>query len=89
MSFPDARLDGNALAAALSRVFVPDMTLATGLCGSCHHPSPLAEAAVYLQAPGSVMRCPSCGEPTLILSATPAHTLLTLPHDTTFRLPGV
>ncbi|GAB2813284.1 DUF6510 family protein [Actinocorallia aurea] len=82
-------LDGNALAASLSRVFLPDMTLATGLCGSCHHPAALPESTVYLDAPGAVMRCPSCGEPTLILTTTSTHTLLTLPHDTTFRLPGV
>lgn len=38
------------------------MTLAEGTCGNCGKSGPLAEVHVYLNAPGSVLRCSSCGQ---------------------------
>lgn len=37
------------------------MTTATGTCATCGAPAPLAKSVVYLQAPGTVVRCPTCG----------------------------
>ena len=53
-------LDGNAIGGMLLEVFGTEMTTVTGTCGSCGTPSLVAEQAVYLQAPGTVVRCPAC-----------------------------
>jgi uncharacterized Zn finger protein len=37
------------------------MTTATGTCATCGNTSVLGEVVVYLQAPGTVVRCPVCG----------------------------
>ena len=53
-------LDGNAIGGLLLDVFGTEMTTATGRCGSCGTASLVAELAVYLRAPGTVVRCPAC-----------------------------
>jgi hypothetical protein len=53
-------LDGNAIAGQLVEVFGAEMTTATGVCGSCGASGVVAELVVYLQAPGTVVRCRSC-----------------------------
>ena len=57
----DAPLDGNAAAGALAEVFVPEMTVAVTTCATCGDARPLGELRAYLQAPGVVLRCASCG----------------------------
>lgn len=54
-------LDGNATAGELSDVLAFDVTLAVSTCGSCHQAHPMAELRAYVQAPGLVLRCASCG----------------------------
>jgi Family of unknown function (DUF6510) len=54
-------LDGNAIGGLLVEVFGADMTTATGRCGTCGTVSLVAELAVYLRAPGTVVRCRTCG----------------------------
>jgi Family of unknown function (DUF6510) len=54
-------LDGNAIAGLLHDVFSSEMTSATGTCATCGSSSIVAELVVYLQAPGTVVRCPVCG----------------------------
>ena len=54
-------LDGNAIAGLLQDVFSSEMTTATGTCATCGAASVLGEVVVYLQAPGTVVRCPVCG----------------------------
>jgi Family of unknown function (DUF6510) len=56
---PDV-LDGNAIGGLLLDVFGAEMTTATGRCGACGTASLVAEQAVYLRAPGTVVRCPTC-----------------------------
>ncbi len=56
---PDA-LDGNAIGGLLIDVFGAEMTAAAGTCASCRRTGPLAETAVYLHAPGTVVRCRNC-----------------------------
>jgi hypothetical protein len=53
-------LDGNAIAGTLSTVFGADMTLVVATCGGCGARGPVAETAVYVRAPGLVVRCRSC-----------------------------
>jgi Family of unknown function (DUF6510) len=53
-------LDGNAIGGLLLDVFGTEMTTATGRCGSCGTASLVAELTVYLRAPGTVVRCPTC-----------------------------
>jgi hypothetical protein len=56
----DLRLDGNAAAGLLSEVFAAEMTTAHGTCASCGATNVFACAQLYMQAPGAVLRCPSC-----------------------------
>jgi hypothetical protein len=56
----DSRLDGNAVAGLMAEIFGREMTLATGVCGSCGAESLLAEVHVYRRAPGTVVRCKTC-----------------------------
>jgi hypothetical protein len=60
-------LDGNALGGLLGEVFTSDMTVARGTCDACGATGEVAEAVVYLQAPGAVARCRSCGEVLLVI----------------------
>jgi hypothetical protein len=53
-------LDGNAIGGMLYDVFGAEMTMATGVCANCGTTGPVAETVVYLQAPGTVVRCRSC-----------------------------
>jgi ribosomal protein S27E len=54
-------LDGNAIGGLLMDVFGADMTTARGTCGTCGAAGPVAELVVYLRAPGTVVRCRTCG----------------------------
>jgi hypothetical protein len=53
-------LDGNAIAGRLVEVFGAEMTTAEGTCAHCGASALVAELVVYLQAPGTVVRCRSC-----------------------------
>ena len=53
-------VDGNAIGGLLHEVFGTEMTDAASVCGSCGAARHVAELAVYLQAPGTVVRCRSC-----------------------------
>jgi hypothetical protein len=60
MKDTDLRLDGNAAAGLLTEVFAAEMTTAIGTCASCGATNALGAVHVYAQAPGTVLRCPSC-----------------------------
>jgi hypothetical protein len=62
MQEPDNRhLDGNALGGALDSLFGFELTTAVRTCGTCPYTGPLAEHPAYMDGPGAVLRCPSCG----------------------------
>ena len=61
MEDADLRLDGNAVGGLLAEVFAREMTTATGTCASCGATGQVATLVVYAHAPGTVVRCPSCG----------------------------
>jgi len=71
------RLDGNAIAGVAFELFGREMTLTTGICGSCGKPSRVAELHVYLGA-GFVGRCPACGAVLVRIVETPDRTWLDL-----------
>ena len=54
-------LDGNSVGGLLDELFGQDMTMHLGCCDACGAIRVLAEVNVYRDAPGDVMRCPSCG----------------------------
>lgn len=56
----DRYLDGNAAAGPLREVFAVDVTAAFGQCVGCASIAPMAEARLFANAPGLVLRCPGC-----------------------------
>jgi hypothetical protein len=60
-------LDGNAVGGQLTEVFGGEMTTATAQCATCGAIRVVAELVVYLRAPGTVVRCRSCGSVLLVL----------------------
>ena len=54
-------LDGNPTAGALGELFTFDVTMAVTTCAHCRDTRPIAELRAYVQAPGIVLCCPSCG----------------------------
>ena len=60
-------LDGNAIAGALFEHFGAEMTTATGVCAHCHNSAVIAELRVYMKAPGTVVRCPTCARVVIVL----------------------
>ena len=53
-------LDGNAAAGELSKIFAIDVTAAEGQCAHCGSKKRFAEARLYMQCPGVVVRCCVC-----------------------------
>jgi ribosomal protein S27E len=80
-------LDGNALAGALSELFLDDMTLATGTCAGCGDEAELARAMVYADAPGLVVRCSRCGDVLMTVVRSPGDTRVSMPGITILTLP--
>ena len=61
-------LDGNAIGGLLLEVFGTDMTSATAVCAACGAASRVAETVVYLDGPGTVVRCPHCATVLMIVT---------------------
>ena len=68
---PISHLDGNAAAGALWEVFRVDIVAAIGRCGHCGAVKAFGEAALYVDAPGIVVRCSACNGVLLRLVETP------------------
>jgi hypothetical protein len=62
-------LDGNAIAGVLVDIFGGEMTTATAVCGECGATAQVGELAVYLRAPGTVVRCRNCESVLMVLVA--------------------
>jgi len=60
-------LDGNAIAGLLLDVFGAEMTTAVAICASCGARGPVAETLVYLEAPGTIVRCRTCTAVLMVL----------------------
>jgi ribosomal protein S27E len=61
METAEMKLDGNAIGGLLREIFTMEMTNARGTCGSCGAVNEVGRVQVYVHAPGTVVRCPSCG----------------------------
>jgi Zn finger protein HypA/HybF involved in hydrogenase expression len=57
----DMKLDGNAIGGLLAEIFNMEMTAAEGTCGGCGAVNAVGRVDVYVNAPGTVLRCPDCG----------------------------
>src|SRR2546430_16222264 len=60
MQTSEMKLDGNAIAGLLGEIFAVEMTTAHGTCASGGAVNQFGRADVYVHAPGTVVRCPSC-----------------------------
>jgi hypothetical protein len=67
----DRHLDGNALAGVLNEMFGREMTGELGCCGHCGAVNALGAVHVYLDAPGSVLRCPTCASVLIVIVNRP------------------
>ena len=67
----DRHLDGNSIGGLLREIFGREMTHELGCCGNCGAVNPLGATVVYLDAPGSVVRCPACGSVLVVAVALP------------------
>ncbi len=56
----ERRLDGNAIGGMLREIFALEMTAAVGTCASCGAVNQVGRVHVYVDAPGTVVRCPDC-----------------------------
>jgi hypothetical protein len=61
-------VDGNAIGGLLYEIFGTEMTAAASVCGNCGDARPVAELAVYLRAPGTVVRCRSCASVLMVFA---------------------
>jgi hypothetical protein len=59
--------DGNAVGGQLLEFFGLEMTTASGRCRHCGSQAVIAELRVYVRAPGTVVRCRSCGAPVIVI----------------------
>jgi len=64
-------LDGNAAAGELSKIFAIDVTAGEGQCAHCGTKKRFAEAHLYMQCPGVVVRCCVCEQ--VLLRLVNAH----------------
>ena len=60
-------LDGNAIAGALFDLFGREMTVEAGTCLHCGASAQIALLRVFAKAPGTVARCPSCGNVVMVI----------------------
>lgn len=61
------KLDGNAIAGALSQIFTFEPTTAEMCCASCGNVDVVACTDVYLSAMGAVVRCAQCTAVLLVI----------------------
>ncbi len=60
-------LDGNAIGGLLLEIFGSDMTSAEAICAACGAVGPVAETAVYVRGPGTVVRCRRCASVLMVI----------------------
>jgi len=60
VTIDEMRLDGNAIGGLLREIFAIEMTSAVGTCAHCGAVNEMGRVQVYVHAPGTVVRCPSC-----------------------------
>lgn len=61
-------LDGNAIGGLLQEVFGTDLTDAQATCSTCGAIGLVAQAVVYLDGPGNVVRCRNCSAMLMVIT---------------------
>jgi len=61
-------LDGNAIGGLLHEIFGTEMTASIATCATCGASGPVAECVVYLDAPGTVVRCRRCASVLMVFT---------------------
>ena len=84
----DTSLDGNAAAGALGDLLAFDVTVAVSTCAMCGDARPVAELHAYMDAPGMVLRCASCGAAQLRLVRSGDRAWLDLRGIQVLEIPG-
>ena len=74
----ESTLDGNAAAGDLQELFAVEVTQMVGVCDGCGTSGPLAEARMFVHAPGLTLRCPGCDAVLARLVHLPGRTLVEL-----------
>lgn len=64
-------LDANAVAGVLQEIFGADMTAAPTECANCGQEGEVGTLLAFTQAPGIVLRCPSCESIVVRITQTP------------------
>ena len=64
-------LDANAAAGLLQEIFGIDMTAAPTECANCGQEGEIGTLLAFTQAPGVVLRCPSCENVVVRIVQTP------------------
>ncbi len=64
-------LDANAAAGLLQEIFGIDMTAAPTECANCGQEGEIGTLLAFTQAPGVVLRCPSCESIVVRITQTP------------------
>jgi DNA-directed RNA polymerase subunit RPC12/RpoP len=67
----ESHLDGNAIAGVLYELFGREMTDQHGACGHCGGENALGAVHVYIDAPGTVLRCPNCASVLMVIVRHP------------------
>jgi hypothetical protein len=71
-------VDGNAIGGLLQEVFGWEMTCVGSVCGNCGDARPVGELVVYLQAPGTVVRCRTCESVLMVFAKVHGRTCVDL-----------
>jgi len=80
-------LDGNAVAGALSEIFGAEMTVNEAECASCGQVHAVGAMLAFTQAPGIVLRCPSCEAVMVRIVRTPRGTYVDVRGAAYLRMP--
>jgi len=78
METRDLTLDGNAIGGLLLELFGSDLTAAPCSCDHCGARDEIARLEVYVQCPGVVVRCRSCGGVVITIVQGPTRTWVDL-----------
>lgn len=80
-------LDGNAAASRFADVFAFEATTVRATCVGCGATALLAQCRVYMDGPGTVLRCPACEAVVIRLSQTPGRTWLDMRGASVLEIP--
>lgn len=67
----DSHLDGNAIGGLLLELFGREMTDQQGCCDHCGAVNALGAVHVYVDAPGTIIRCPNCESVLIVIVQNP------------------